>query len=91
MALKATGDTTIQEVKKELAARTSIPINQIQVKFRGDDTLPDFTKVTANNPVPYFMFNEFEPSEESLQEWKKELRKKNKVRLEDINWSQFKR
>lgn len=78
-------------MKKELALRTGIPINQIQVKFRGDDTLPDSTKVNSNNPVPYFMFNEFEPSEESLQEWKKELRKKNKVKLEDVDWSQFKR
>ncbi|KAL5460539.1 hypothetical protein EMCRGX_G033991 [Ephydatia muelleri] len=90
VALKATSDTTVLEVKKELALRTGIPINQIQVKFRGDDTLPDSTKVNSNNPVPYFMFNEFEPSEESLQEWKKELRKKNKVKLEDVDWSQFK-
>ena len=51
--------------------------------------LPDHTRVKPNSPVPYFVFNTREPTEEELKEMKKLEKIKNRPQLEDIDWSQY--
>ena len=58
---------------------------------QGDDVLLDETKVTPNNALPYFMFNLYEPGEEELQEFKKEQRRKQRMRIDDVDWSKVQR
>ena len=54
--------------------------------LQGDD-LPDSARVAANNQVPYFMFNVYEPTEHMLLEMRKEERKKTRVTLENFDWT----
>ena len=69
-----------------MSLRTSIPLELIEIKHRGDDILPDNAAVTPNNPIPYFMFHLYEPSEEEAKEFKKEVKKKTLTALEKLEW-----
>ena len=59
--------------------------------FQGDDVLTDDTRVTADNPLPYFMFNLHEPGEEEMSEFRKEQRRKNRTRIDTKDWSRVSR
>ena len=85
MTVSAT--TTVLDVRKDLSARMTLPLDHIQLRFRGDDVLTDNVAMTPDNPVPYFIFNLHEPSEEELKEFKKDQHKKTRVTIETINWS----
>ena len=85
MTVSAT--TTVLDVRKDLNARMTLPLDHIQLRFRGDDVLTDNVAMTPDNPVPYFIFNLHEPSEEELKEFKKDQHKKTRVTIETINWS----
>ena len=58
---------------------------------QGDDVLTDDTRMTPDNPVPYFMFNVHEPGEEELTEFRKEQRRKNRIRIDTKDWSRVPR
>jgi len=47
--------------------------------------------VTPDNPVPYFMFNLNEPGEEALTAFRKEQRRKNRLRIDTTDWSRVPR
>lgn len=47
--------------------------------------------MTPDNPVPYFMFNVHEPGEEELTEFRKEQRRKNRLRIDTTDWSRVPR
>ena len=87
VVLKASRTTHIIDVRRDLSFQTGIPLDHLEIKYRGDDVLPDSALVTPNNPIPYFLFNLYEPSEEEVKEFKKELRKKTRITLETLDWS----
>lgn len=43
--------------------------------------------MTPDNLIPYFMFNMHEPGEEELQDFKKQHRRKQRMRIDNANWS----
>ena len=59
--------------------------------FQGDDVLADDMCVTPDNPVPYFMFHLHEPGEEEMTEFRKEQRRKTRLRIESADWSRVTR
>lgn len=65
------------------------PLAPPQIKMQGDDVLPDSMRVKPNTPVPYFVFNTHEPTEEELKELRRLEKIKNRPRLEDVDWSQY--
>lgn len=46
-------------------------------------------RVKPSTPVPYFVFNTHELTEEELKEMRRLEKIRNRPRLEDMNWSQY--
>ncbi len=63
----------------------------LSLPSQGDDVLTDDTRMTPDNPVAYFMFNLQEPGEEELTEFRKEQRRKNRLRIDTTDWSRVPR
>ena len=76
--------TTVHEVKQDLASRTGLLFSNIQLN-QGQEELPDRIVINPNNPLPYFLFNRDEPTEDELLEKRKDERKKNRMRIDTLS------
>ena len=48
---------TIRDIKQDLASRTGIVYDSIQLNHQGQEELGDSCTINPNNPSPYFFFN----------------------------------
>ena len=78
--------TKIMDIKQDLSSRTGLPVTHIRIN-QGSEELPDSLLFQPNNPLPFFMFNEFEPTESELREIRKDQRRQNRLTLANLDWS----
>ena len=50
--------TTVKDIKQDLASRTGILFDSIQLN-QGQEELPDSVTINPNSPLPYFLFNRY--------------------------------
>lgn len=89
MTFRVPIDITVGKLKHKISKKTTIPHDDIQL-CQGQEPLPDSHVLPLASPIPYFLFNLNEPTEDETKEMQKQHRRQKNVRVEDIDWSLYK-
>ena len=81
-----TEQTKVSEMKQDLSSRTGLPVDHIKIN-QGSEELQNNAFLQPANPLPYFLFNEYEPTESELREIRKDQRRQNRLTVANMDWS----
>ena len=73
-------------MKQDLSSRTGLPVDHIKIN-QGSEELQNNAFLQPANPLPYFLFNEYEPTESELREIRKDQRRQNRLTVANMDWS----
>ena len=73
-------------MKQDLSGRTGLPVDHIKIN-QGSEELQNDALLQPAIPLPYFLFNEYEPTENELREIRKDQRRQNRLTVMNLDWS----